>query len=97
MGAQAAQDFTSCKVVEIVASGKENGHIQLNCTVNNPKGCQVANFVGFDKSTIEGEHFLTLALTAFVADLHVSGHVDHNTCAPYQGNIPKLTSLRLTK
>ncbi len=93
-----AHDFTGCKVIEIIASGEKNGHIQLNCTVNpRPNNCVAGNYVGFDKSTTEGKQYLSMALTAFARNAKVTGDVDSTSCSPYQGNVPWLKHLRLSK
>ena len=97
-GSLFAHDFDSCKIVEVVAAGAQNGHIQLDCVVKNAPACAGApSFVGFDKSTEEGKQYLSIALAAFATNANVSGNVDKNACSPHQGNVPLLQHLRLKK
>ena len=91
-------DFEKCKVLEVVASGPINGHVQLDCNITpRPVCATVSNFFGFNKSTEEGKHYLSLALTAFASNGSLTGFIDDNQCPAYQSNIGLLQHLRLTK
>lgn len=94
----AASDFSNCEVVEIVAMGEQNGHVQLSCNVSNFPACATANnFVGFDKSTTAGKQYFAMFLAAQATNAKVEGSIDHTICSPWQGNVPLLTHLRMKR
>jgi hypothetical protein len=86
------QDFTGCQVVEIVSTGDQNAHAQLNCAVNNAPPCAVSNsFVGLDMTTAAGKRYFSMVLMAQATSAKLEGWVDHIVCSPWQGNVPLLT------
>lgn len=94
-GAVYAEDFTTCNVVEIVAAGDQNVHVQLSCYVANLPPCAGAtNYIGFDATTPAGKHYFALLSMALAMNLRVTGSVDRASCAP-QGNVALLQSLRV--
>jgi hypothetical protein len=94
----AAFDFSDCTVIEIVAAGDQNAHVQLSCYVTNAPACATsANFVSFDKSTTAGKEYLSLFMMAQAMGGKVTGYVDHASCPPWLGNVPYLNHLRVTR
>ena len=90
-----AYDFSGCQVIEIVIAGENNAHVQLDCAVTNAPACAVANrYLGFDKSTTGGKHYLTMLTLAHAMGGKIEGSVDHAVCSPFQGNVPLLNGLR---
>lgn len=93
-----ATDFTDCEVLEIVAAGDQNGHVGLSCLVSNRPACAVAGtWVGFDKSTVAGKHYLAVFLTAQAMNARVSGWIDRSVCSPVQGNVALLAQVRMKR
>jgi hypothetical protein len=93
-----ALDFSGCSVIEIVAEGDQNGHVQLSCNVANAPACAVAsNFVGFDKSTAAGKQYMALFVSAQAMGAKVSGDINHSTCPAWQNNVPTLVHLRVSR
>lgn len=95
-----ASDFVNCEVVEIVVAGDQNGHVNLNCPVpivGAPACATAGSYVGFDKSTIDGKHFLALATMALAMNFKLEGTVDRSVCSPYQGNVALLKALRVRR
>ena len=93
-----ASDFVNCDIAEVVVSGDQNGHVGLICPlpiVGAPACATAGGFVGFDKSTTEGKHFLALFSMALAMNLKVEGMVNRSICSPYQNNVALLTSLRV--
>jgi hypothetical protein len=94
----AASDFSNCQVVEIVAIGEQNGHVQLSCTVSSVQLVQqLITFVGFDKSTSAGKQYFAMFLAALATNAKIEGSIDRMSCSPSQGNVPLLTQLRMKR
>jgi hypothetical protein len=95
----AAFDFSDCTVIEIVAAGDQNAHVQLSCYVSNAPACAAtgATYVGFDKSTTSGKEYLALFMMAQAIGGKVAGYVDHAACSPWQGNVAYLNHLRVSR
>ncbi len=90
-------DFTSCKVVEIVATGINNAHDAVDCTISPRPACATGStWFGFDKSTEEGKMYMSIVLTAFALGTNVTGNIDDTQCSPYQGNVGLLRHIRMT-
>jgi len=93
-----SRDFENCKVVEVVIAGANNAHVRLDCNVSPRPACATSGtYFGFDKSTQEGEQYLSVVLTAFASDSNVSGYVDDVQCAIPQSNVALLEHIRMTK
>ena len=97
-GVAYASDFVGCDVVEIVAVGDQNAHVQLSCAVSNAPACAVANtYVGFDKSTAAGKQYLAMFMFAQATNAKVEGLVDHTQCPVWQSNVSLLVMLRVKR
>ena len=91
-------DFNDCQVVEVVAAGANNAHIQLSCWIEPRPACASSgNYFGFDKSTEEGKQYLSMVLTAFASGAKLTGWVDDAQCPTFQPNVTLLQHLRMTK
>jgi len=93
-----AFDFNTCAVVEIVITGDQNAHVQLDCAINNVPPCATANtYFAFDKSTPAGNQYLAMVMAAQAMNAKLTGDVDHSSCPPFQGNVAYLMHLRMLK
>jgi hypothetical protein len=93
-----AWDFNGCKVTEVVVAAGDNAHVALNCSISPRPACGTAdNYFGFDKSTQEGELYLSVILTAFAMDLPITGFVNDSVCPSFQSNVSLLEHLRIKK
>lgn len=96
VGQAQAFAFDNCAVGEIVFAGEFNAHVQLSCEVAGRPACATAGaYVGFDKSTAAGNHWLAAFMPAQARGSVVTGHVNVTVCSPHQGNVALLTYLRL--
>lgn len=92
-----AWDFSGCKITEVVIGGSQNAHIALNCGIKAPACATAGNYFAFDKSTKEGEQYLSMVMMAFSMDLPVTGLVDDNICPSFQPNVSLLEHIRVKK
>ena len=93
-------DFISCHVTEIVLVGDVNAHVRLDCFISNTPTCVTAKkFFTFDKSTEAGKQYLSLVMTAFTANMKVTGFIEksENSCPAWQNNVALLKQLRVAK
>lgn len=95
-----AMDFSGCHVAEIVIAGDINAHVRLDCPISNVPTCATSNtYFSFNKSTDSGNQYLSLVMTAFAANVKVSGFISHdeNSCPAWQNNVALLNHLRVTR
>ena len=93
-----AFDFQNCRVAEVIIAGVHNAHVRLDCQISPRPACASAgNYFGFDKSTEEGNQYLSVVLTAYASDSLLTGNVDNSRCPASQGNVALLNHIRMTK
>ena len=91
-------DFEGCSVEEVIVAGSSNAHVRLDCTISPRPECATSyTYFGFDKSTKEGEQYLSVVLTAFASGAKVTGLVHDTDCPLVQGNVTLLQHIRLTR